>query len=73
MLDNKMPFWKIDNVELTEVEEIECFDPSKCGDIPSFDNLIQNFDGESNNVGDSFAYSCNTGRKSIFYEICVVY
>ena len=72
MLDNKMPFWKIDNVDLTEVEEIECFDPSKCGDIPSFDNLIHDFDGESNNVGDSFAYSCNTGRKGIYYEICFV-
>ena len=65
MLDSKLPFWKIENIQLSEVEEIECFDPSKCGDIPTSDNLLDNFDGESNNIGDSFALSCNTGKKGV--------
>ena len=67
VLNSQMPFWKIDNIQPDEVRELECVDPSKCGEIPSIKNLINDFDGESNSAGDTFAFSCNTGRKGLLY------
>ena len=61
--DGKLPFWKINDIKINEIEEIECFDTSKCGDIPVVDVLTNDHDGVSNNVGDSFNLRCGLGRK----------
>ena len=61
--DGKLPFWKINDIEIHEIEEIECFDTKKCEDIPAVDALNIDFDGVSNNIGDSFEFSCSLGRK----------
>jgi hypothetical protein len=64
LLNGTFPFWKFDEVNVTELSSLSCFDPDQCRDIPEgSEELTNNFDNLNNNTGDSFQYFCNLGKK----------
>ena len=51
------------HLTLEEIRQIECIDPTRCGDLPmSSDALVNDYDGFSNGVGDEFSFTCKLGK-----------
>ena len=74
----RLPSWKFDDVDDTELEGLACQDPAACPQPPSNPGLDTDYDGRGQ-TNDSFRYFCDSQTKgmcvmhnSVYFMIFVV-